>query len=81
VVCGEYTTFEDDRSDLVSSLFLKIWLNTEKMARILESKEDPATVVVRPHIDVNLSGNYVKLNFLSLVVEITVVLSTQYIYF
>jgi len=51
------------------------------MARILESKEDPAFAVIRPHIDVNLSGNYVKLNFLFMVVEIRVVLSTQYIFF
>jgi len=40
------------------------------MARILESKEDPAIAVVRPHIDVNLRGNYVELNFLFMVVEI-----------
>jgi hypothetical protein len=51
------------------------------MARILESKEDPAFAVIRPHIDVNLSGNYVKLNFLFMVVEIRVVLSTQYMFF
>jgi hypothetical protein len=40
------------------------------MARILESKESPAIVVVTHHIDVNLSSNYVKLNFLFMVVEI-----------
>jgi hypothetical protein len=48
------------------------------MARILESKDDPAIAVVRPHTDVNLSVNYIKLNFLLMVVEIGVVLSTQY---
>jgi hypothetical protein len=51
------------------------------MARILESKENPAIAVVRPHIDVNLTGNSVKLNFLFVVVEIIVVLSTQYTFF
>jgi hypothetical protein len=51
------------------------------MARTLESKEDPATAVVRPHTDVNLSGNYIKLNFLFMVAEIRIVLSTQYTYF
>ena len=51
------------------------------MARILESKEDPAFAVIRPHIHVNLGGNHVKLNFLFMVVEIRAVLSTQHIFF
>jgi hypothetical protein len=51
------------------------------MGRILASKNDHAFAVVRPHVHVNLSGNNVKLNFLFMVVESTVVLSTQHIFF
>jgi hypothetical protein len=51
------------------------------MGRILASKDDHAFAVVRPHVDVNLSGNNVKSNFLFTVVESRVVVSIRHIFF
>jgi hypothetical protein len=55
-----------------ASITLKIWskqtsiffLYLKKGEGVFIKKDDPAFVVVRSHVDVNLSGNYVELNFL-----------------